>query len=171
MKWLTTCFKRKFRLILFQSPLRSKLFVAVNCVWSANYLDVLYTILLQKTSIILCIQLNITSTNFLLAVKVIGAFCCVIDPRSTHGWHLPPTRGVAPGKDGGGGDFGEVWSFVRQNSFIPPPYEISWKLIGRFHVAERLFSNRSQMASKWVKNKIVAQKDQENVSLMFFPHF
>lgn len=39
-------FQKKVSTILFQSPLRSKLFLAVNCVWSANYLDVLYTILL-----------------------------------------------------------------------------------------------------------------------------
>ena len=35
----------------------------------------------------------------------------------------------------------------------------------------RLFSNRSQMTSKWGKNKKVAHKVQPSVSLMFLPHF
>ena len=41
----------------------------------------------------------------------------------------------------------------------------------RFHVAVRLFSNRSQMTSKCGKNKKVAHKVQPSVSLMFSPHF
>ena len=42
-------------------------------------------------------------------------------------------------------------------------------LTNRFHVAVRLFSNRSQMTSK--KNKKVAREAQPSVSLMFLPHF
>ena len=44
-------------------------------------------------------------------------------------------------------------------------------LRNRFHVAVRLFSNRSQMTSKCGKNKKVAHKVQPSVSLMFLPHF
>ena len=44
-------------------------------------------------------------------------------------------------------------------------------LINRFHVAVRLFSNRSQMTSKCGKNKKVAHEAQSSVSLMFLPHF
>ena len=44
-------------------------------------------------------------------------------------------------------------------------------LTNRFHVAVRLFSNRSQMMSKCSKNKKVAQEAQPSVSLMFLPHF
>ena len=44
-------------------------------------------------------------------------------------------------------------------------------LINRFHVAVRLFSNRSQMTSKCGKNKKVAHEAQPSVSLMFLPHF
>ena len=44
-------------------------------------------------------------------------------------------------------------------------------LTNRFHVAMRLFSNRSQMMSKCSKNKKVAHKAQPSVSLMFLPHF
>ena len=44
-------------------------------------------------------------------------------------------------------------------------------LTNRFHVAVRLFSNRSQMTSKCGKNKKVAHKAQPSVSLMFLPHF
>ena len=40
-----------------------------------------------------------------------------------------------------------------------------------FHVAVRLFSNRSQMTSKCGKNKKVAQEAQPSVSRMFLPHF
>ena len=43
-------------------------------------------------------------------------------------------------------------------------------LTNRFHVAVRLFSNRSQMTSKCGKNKKVAHKAQPSVSLMFLPH-
>ena len=42
---------------------------------------------------------------------------------------------------------------------------------GRFHVAMRLFSNRSQMTSKCGKNKKVAHEAQPSVSLTFLPHF
>ena len=41
----------------------------------------------------------------------------------------------------------------------------------RFQIAVRLFSNRSQMMSKWGKNKKVAPEAQPSVSLMFLPHF
>ena len=41
----------------------------------------------------------------------------------------------------------------------------------RFHVAVRLFSNRSQMTSKCGKNKKAAHKVSPSVSLMFLPHF
>ena len=44
-------------------------------------------------------------------------------------------------------------------------------LTNRFHVAVRLFSNRSQMTSKCGKNKKVAHEAQPSVSLMFLPHF
>ena len=40
-------------------------------------------------------------------------------------------------------------------------------LTNRFHVAVRLFSNRSQMTSKCCKNKKVAHEAQPSVSLMF----
>ena len=44
-------------------------------------------------------------------------------------------------------------------------------LTNRFHIAVRLFSNRSQMTSKCGKNKKVAHEAQPSVSLMFLPHF
>ena len=44
-------------------------------------------------------------------------------------------------------------------------------LTNRFQVAVRLFSNRSQMTSKFGKNKKVAHEVQPSVSLMFLPHF
>ena len=44
-------------------------------------------------------------------------------------------------------------------------------LTNRFHVAVRLFSDRSQMTSKCGKNKKVAREAQPSVSLMFLPHF
>ena len=44
-------------------------------------------------------------------------------------------------------------------------------LTNRFHVAVRLFSNRSQMTSTCGKNKKVAHEAQLSVSLMFLPHF
>ena len=44
-------------------------------------------------------------------------------------------------------------------------------LTNRFHVAARLFSNRSQVTSKCGKNKKVAHEAQPSVSLMFLPHF
>ena len=44
-------------------------------------------------------------------------------------------------------------------------------LTSRFHVAVRLFSNRSQMTSKCGKNKKVAHEAQPSVSLIFLPHF
>ena len=47
----------------------------------------------------------------------------------------------------------------------------SINLTNRFHVAVRLFSNRSQMTSKCGKNKKVAHEAQPSVSLMFLPHF
>ena len=48
---------------------------------------------------------------------------------------------------------------------------LSFYLTNRFHVAVRLFSNRSQMTSKCGKNKKVAHEAQPSVSLMFLPHF
>ena len=48
--------------------------------------------------------------------------------------------------------------------------EYNW-LTNRFHVAVRLFSNRSQMTSKCRKNKEVAHEPQASVSLLFLPHF
>ena len=44
-------------------------------------------------------------------------------------------------------------------------------LTNRFHVAVRVFSNRSQMTSKCRKNKEVAHEPQASVSLLFLPHF
>ena len=44
-------------------------------------------------------------------------------------------------------------------------------LTNRFHFAVRLFSNRSQMTSKYGKNKKVAHEAQPSMSLMFLPHF
>ena len=44
-------------------------------------------------------------------------------------------------------------------------------LTNRFHVAVRLFSNRSQMTSKCSKNNEVGHEPQASVSLMFLPHF
>ena len=44
-------------------------------------------------------------------------------------------------------------------------------LTNRFHVAMRLFSNRSQMTSKCGKNKKLAHQAQPSVSLMFLPRF
>ena len=44
-------------------------------------------------------------------------------------------------------------------------------LTNRFHVAVRLFSNRSQMTSKCGKKKKEAHEAQRSVSLMFLPHF
>ena len=44
-------------------------------------------------------------------------------------------------------------------------------LTNRFHVAVRLFSNRSQMTSKSGKNKKVTNEAQPSVSLMFLPDF
>ena len=41
----------------------------------------------------------------------------------------------------------------------------------RFQVAVRLFSNRSQMTSKFSKNKKVAHSAAPRVPLMFLPHF
>ena len=43
-------------------------------------------------------------------------------------------------------------------------------ITNRIHVAVCLFSNRSQMTSKCVKNKEVAHEPQASVSLMFLPH-
>ena len=49
--------------------------------------------------------------------------------------------------------------------------KLTVSLTNRFHLAVRLFSNRSQMTSKCGKNKKVAHEAQPNVSLMFLPHF
>ena len=46
------------------------------------------------------------------------------------------------------------------------------ELTNRFHVAVRLFSNRSQMTSKCGENKEMAHEPQASASLqMFLPHF
>ena len=57
------------------------------------------------------------------------------------------------------------------NGDCSPPIEQFICLINRFHVAVRLFSNRSQMTSKCGKNKKKAHEAQPSVSLMFLPHF
>ena len=56
-----------------------------------------------------------------------------------------------------------------QTSVIASSACVHWT--NRFHVAVRLFSNRSQMTSKCGKNKKVAHEAQPSVSLMFLPHF
>ena len=50
-------------------------------------------------------------------------------------------------------------------------HQICRYLTNRFHVAVRLFSNRSQMTSKCRKNKDLAHEPQASVSLLFLPHF
>ena len=50
-------------------------------------------------------------------------------------------------------------------------HHIDLPLTNRFHVAVRLFSNRSQMTSKCRKNKEVAHGPKASVSLLFLPHF
>ena len=59
-------------------------------------------------------------------------------------------------------------SWYYPNSLL---YCIMQYLTNRFHVAMRLFSNRSQMTSKCRKNKEVAHEPQASVSLLFLPHF
>ena len=44
-------------------------------------------------------------------------------------------------------------------------------LTNRLDIVVRLFSNRSKIISKSVKNKEVAHEPQASVSLMFLPHF
>ena len=44
-------------------------------------------------------------------------------------------------------------------------------LTNRLDIVVRLFSNRSKITSKSVKNKEVAHEPQASVSLMFLPHF
>ena len=51
------------------------------------------------------------------------------------------------------------------------PLRFRVELTNRFHVAVRLFSDRSLMTSNCVKNKAVAHEPQESVSLMFLPQF
>ena len=58
--------------------------------------------------------------------------------------------------------------FVSTKIQICPHY---FYVTNRFHVAVRLFSNRSQMTSKCRKNKEVAHEPQASVSLLFLPHF
>ena len=62
-------------------------------------------------------------------------------------------------------EYGLITSFCSYSGF-----QIIY-LTNRFHVAVRLFSNRSQMTSKCRKNKKVAHEAQSSVSLMFLPHF
>ena len=54
----------------------------------------------------------------------------------------------------------------QSDAWLPVSY-----LTNRFHVAVRLFSNRSQMTSKCRKNKEVAHEPHASVSLLFLPHF
>ena len=49
-------------------------------------------------------------------------------------------------------------------------YSLLVNLKNNLHVALRLFSKKSQMASKCGKNKKEAREAQLNVSLMFLPH-
>ena len=62
-----------------------------------------------------------------------------------------------------------IWSPVLYYliSIQTPNYIITGCLTNRFHVAVRLFSNRSQMTSKCHKNKEVAHEPQASVSLLF----
>ena len=63
-------------------------------------------------------------------------------------------------------------SILAQLQFGLPGQKCSQSyLTNRFHVAMRLFSNRSQMTSKCGKNKEVVHEPQANLSLMFLPHF
>ena len=55
--------------------------------------------------------------------------------------------------------------FLRKSLWSIYAFETNY-LINRFHVAVRLFSNRSQMTSKCGKSKKVAHKAQLTVSLM-----
>ena len=59
----------------------------------------------------------------------------------------------------------EAWESLRRQPVI------YLHLTHRFHVAVRLFSNRSQMTSKCGQNNEVAQEPQASVLLMFSPHF
>ena len=63
---------------------------------------------------------------------------------------------------------GEIWN---KKAFFPYILIFLLYKTKRFHVAVRLFSNRSQMTSKCGKNKKVAHEAQPSVSLMFLPHF
>ena len=49
--------------------------------------------------------------------------------------------------------------------------KLMFRVLSCYHVAVRVFSNRSQMTSKCGKNKKVAHEAQPSVSLMFLPHF
>ena len=65
-----------------------------------------------------------------------------------------------------------LWRLVFPQLFrVLPNFHECFYLTNRFHVAVRLFSNRSQMTSKCSKNKKVAHEAQPSVSLMFLPHF
>ena len=69
----------------------------------------------------------------------------------------------------GGGGWLRRGLILCKTKFIHPTTITNFmKIDGRFHVAERLFSNRSQMASKWVKNKIVAQEDHLKSAVTFY---
>ena len=59
---------------------------------------------------------------------------------------------------------------VARNNILYHAFSMVY-LTNRFHVAVRLFNNRSQMTSKCGKNKKVAHEAQPSVSLMFLPHF
>ena len=65
----------------------------------------------------------------------------------------------------------ELWTFIKIAVQFTDVYWHQHQLTNRFHVAVRLFSNRSQMTSKCGKNKKVAHEAQPSVSLMFLPHF
>ena len=68
----------------------------------------------------------------------------------------------------------ELFSHVKTFFYFMQFAELltTWlKTMYRFHVAVRLFINRSQMTSKCSRNKEVAHEPQASASLMFLPHF
>ena len=58
-----------------------------------------------------------------------------------------------------------MWKNISDTSLFLAHFDMLYKT-NRFHVALRLFSNRSQMTSKCRKDKKVAHEPQGNVSLM-----
>ena len=61
-------------------------------------------------------------------------------------------------------------SFDFSNSLYDFTIDVN-HLTNRLDIVVRLFSNRSKITSKSVKNKEVAHEPQASVSLMFLPHF